>query len=312
MPRARSFKRCALLAAALACAIGMARAAPESVTLVVSEESPAYMEVVGQIRTELSGDPARARVTLVRADAYDGSAARGADDLVVALGVRAAQKAAVPGRGAVLNVLIPRSAFERIAREAGRAVGGRYSALYLDQPPARQINLARVALPAPESIGVIVSEDSQDQLRPLQAAARQGQMRLVAERVGPEQDLLGALQNVLKASDVLLAVPDVQVYNSGTLQNILLTSYRYQRPVIGFSPAYVRAGALLAVYSTPAQIGLHAGETVRAYLSARELPAPQYPKYFSVGVNARLARSLNLALEDEVVLEVKLRRAEGG
>jgi len=39
------------------------------------------------------------------------------------------------------------------------------------------------------------------------------------------------------------------------------------------------------------------------------LPPPQYPKYFSVGVNYQVARSLGLAIEDEAAL---LQRIKAG
>ena len=108
---------------------------------------------------------------------------------------------------------------------------------------------------------------------------------------------------------MLLALADPQIYNSSSIQNILLASFRAQVPMLAFSPAYVRAGALLAVYSSPAQIGQQAGVIARGALQCRALGLPQYPQDFQVSVNEHVARSLGLSLEPQALTE-RLRRLE--
>ena len=110
---------------------------------------------------------------------------------------------------------------------------------------------------------------------------------------------------------VLVAVPDATLFNNRTISNILLTAYHQRSPVIGFSPAYVKAGALFALYSTPAQIGQQAGEAARAGLASGSLPPPAAPRHFRVGTNHYVARSLGINLEDAAVLQERLERSEG-
>ena len=118
---------------------------------------------------------------------------------------------------------------------------------------------------------------------------------------------------MLGRSDLLLAAPDAQVYTRSTLQGMLLSAYRANNPVIGFSSAYVRAGALAAVYSTPEQIGRQAAEMIlrAAGQTDWQLPAPQNPRYFSVEVNRDVARALGLSLEEDSRLLERLKRSEG-
>ena len=99
------------------------------------------------------------------------------------------------------------------------------------------------------------------------------------------------------------------VVSRDTAQSLLLTTYRANIPVIAFSHAYVRAGALAAVYSTPEQIGQQTGEAILRLNQSGSwnLPKPQYPKYFSVSVNSQVARSLGLEIESEQVLVEKLK-----
>ena len=96
--------------------------------------------------------------------------------------------------------------------------------------------------------------------------------------------MFAALKPVLDDAEVLLAVADPEVYNGTTVSNILLATYRAQLPVVAFSPAYVNAGALLALYSTPRQIGTQAAGLARQLqLGGPTVAASQYPVEFQCG-----------------------------
>ena len=97
---------------------------------------------------------------------------------------------------------------------------------------------------------------------------------------------------------MLLTLPDPVVLNSKTVQSVLLTAYMRKIPVVSYSPAYVRAGALMAVNSSPAELGRHVAEKL-VDLDSRNywnLDKPEYPKYFSVALNERVARSLGIVI----------------
>lgn len=205
----------------------------------------------------------------------------------------------------LLAILVPRLAFERMADPA-RVRSGSLSAVFLDQPPARQLDLIRLARPDTRNVGILVSAESKGHGVALEKAARENGMQLVTSHVGPG-GLFPALQSLLADADVLLALPDPAVFNSQTAANILTAAYRRQVPLVGFSPAYVKAGALLALYSTPAQVGARGAEVLRQALAGKSLPPPQWPREFAVSVNQDVARSLGLAL-DEARLGEQLRQ----
>jgi hypothetical protein len=207
----------------------------------------------------------------------------------------------------MLSILVPRLAFERMADPA-RLRAGSLSAVFLDQPPSRQLELIRLALPAVHNIGVLVGAESKGHLPGLEKAARERGLELVVAPVA-QGGLFEALQTVLPDAGVLLALPDPTVFNSQTAANILMAAYRRQVPLVGFSPAYVKAGALLALYSTPAQVGTRGGEMLRHALAAKVLPPPQWPREFVVSVNEDVARSLGFAL-DELQIGEQLRQKD--
>jgi ABC-type uncharacterized transport system substrate-binding protein len=214
----------------------------------------------------------------------------------------------------VLSVLLPRLTFERIVAESSRRNRpGSFSALYLDQPVSRQLNLLRHALPGRKRVAALIGPESAPLLPRLRTAIGRAGLELQVEQVSEESEIVPALNRLLPNNDVLLALPDGVAYNRNTARPILLTTYRYQRPLVGFSQAYVTAGALVAVYTTPAQVARQAADLLRALPPGRPvLGAPQYPSNFSVAVNRNVARSLGLDIPDESVLREALERAGEG
>ncbi len=129
-------------------------------------------------------------------------------------------------------------------------------------------------------------------------------------RVARAEEIFPALQRITAEADLLLAEPDPLVFNGTTIQNILLTTYRASLPLVGFSPSSVDAGALLALYTTPTQVGIQAAEMAAAVLAGQNLPAPQWPHLFTVATNPHVARSLGLTLDSGSVLGERLHQLE--
>jgi ABC-type uncharacterized transport system substrate-binding protein len=79
--------------------------------------------------------------------------------------------------------------------------------------------------------------------------------------------------------------------------------------MVAFSPAYVRAGALLAVHVTPFQIGIQAAQMTRNLLDGKALPASGvYSSDFQISVNEHVARSLGLSLDGQDLRQRLLQR----
>jgi putative ABC transport system substrate-binding protein len=284
----------------------IAAAETHAVALVLSEPGGAYAEVARTLRDGLNG---AARVTQRLASERTG-ASRPAASVAVAIGTEACDRlAASPGQaGPTLCVLLPMAAFDRIAA-ATAARGASVSAVLLDQPLARQMALIRCALPGRRRVAVLLGPESRASLRRLQAAALANGLSVAAGRVDTADDLAPVLESVLFDADVLLALPDSVVFNGRTIENILRTAFRAGVPMAAFSPAYVQAGALWAIYSTPEQVGRQAARAVRARLAGRKLPQRESPREFEIGVNPTIARSLGIDLPAPETLAARLREA---
>ncbi len=278
------------------------------VAVVMSEDTAVYRAVAETIQSQLEG---AAAVDIVDIPALRNPKRK---DLrfLVAIGSQAAHAAAASSIEAPLLVtLLPRSAFDRLAAERRRAADPRpLSALYLDQPIGRQLDLIRLTMPNARRIGVLLGPESDNLLIPLQKAAQEKQMHLVAQRVGRDSEIAPALQKLLPEIDALLALPDPSVFNASTIQLILLATYRQQLPLFGFSAAYVRAGAIASLHATPEQIGNQAGDMLRTGLARSQLPPSRYSGQYTLATNPHVAHSLGIPLEGEPALMQRLQQLE--
>lgn len=272
---------------------------PTSIVIVQSEEGGPYQEFSTALRGILSSG--NNTITVISADQPLQSA-----DLVIAVGMKAAAKAAASDARSVLNVLVPKAGHQKLLGDFPlRADARNYSAIYLDQPAARQAALLSAIFPDKRRIGVLYST-APPELPQLRREMSARGMSLHEQKLVPKQPLHEALRSLLQVSDVLLALPDTTIYNSSTVRNILLATYRSNVPLVGFSPGYVKAGALCALYSNPAQIAAQAAALVRSFNQSHTLPAAQHPQEFEVLLNEQVARSLGVhtkqakTLHDEV------------
>lgn len=276
-------------------------AAPLSVTVVLSEDSGPYLEFSNALRDNLL----KKNVELVVVGDPDKPIpGRG---LAIGVGMKAAAAVAASNAPAALNVLIPKTGHEKLLRDfPQRASSKAFSAIFLDQPVERQVRLIEALLPDKHRVGVLFDSFPPDELVQLRQRMAKHGLTMHEQAVSPNLPLVAALQEVLQDSEVLLALPDATVYNSSTIRNILLASYRSGDPVIGFSPAYVKAGALGALFSTPAQIAAQAALSIQQYGETRTLPPAQHPLLFEVAVNEQVGRSLGLVIRsaDELHKEI--------
>lgn len=211
----------------------------------------------------------------------------------------------VSGGRAAVAALVTRSAVDEQP-----APGERWSAIVLDQPAERWASLIQLAFPGRHVVGVLVGAINRKWLTPLERKFHERQLAMIDETVAATDDVVPALERLLPRAAVLLALPDPAVHNRNTVQSLLLTTYRAGVPVVAYSESYLQAGAAIALYSTPAQIATQVIETVNSLREGRAIATVQAPRYFTVGVNAAVARSLGLQLPSGSELRERLRAGD--
>jgi ABC-type uncharacterized transport system substrate-binding protein len=297
-----------LLSGAIALLATAAHADTLNVRLVLSNSTSAYQQFSAALKNTLAAS--KAAVNIIESKVgdphqpEDGKQA----DLIIAVGIKAVEDAITNTEIPVLSVMLPKMAYETLLERRSPAQRTKsLSAIYLDQPWNRQMNFIQAALPKHSIVGLLYSPRSSIILPRLPRG-----MSINAQSVRSAETLFATLENVLNNSDVLLAIPDSEIYSSSNVRNILLTSYRMKVPLIGISQAYVNAGALCAVFSTPEQIGEQAGEILVSFARDRRLPEPQYPASFSIGLNEPVAHSLGIELPSPEAIRERMNKAGEG
>ena len=94
------------------------------------------------------------------------------------------------------------------------------------------------------------------------------------------------------------------------IKNILITAYRQNKPLIGPSSAYIKAGALATTYSDIDDVAHRLSEMLLTGLKKHVWPEADYNPYFKVRYNQQVGRSLNLLLPDAESLASQLTKDE--
>lgn len=199
--------------------------------------------------------------------------------------------------GVIVSTFTSSQAYRAILESMPGPRAAAITAVYAEPSPAVQFRLIAMLYKKPVGVAAIVS-DKTSYLEPiLQRAASQSGAVLSVENFAAGDSLNRVLKR-LTDIPVILATPDSTVYNAENFRNILVTAYRRNQAVVGFSAALVKAGALASSYSDIEDINAQVDELIADFEASGKLPEPQFPKYFSVLVNEDVARSLNIVVDD--------------
>ncbi|MDP2835126.1 MAG: ABC transporter substrate binding protein [Pseudomonadota bacterium] len=270
------------------------------VHLIPSGEGGAYREVVEAFRAAFASSRQIRNWTLEELDGRQIRALTGENDLIVPIGLAAAHRVSDhhSGQAAVLSLMVPRVSTGRLGWPA-TLPRRKISHVYIDQPASRSLALVDATFPQAKRVGLVVSAENDETVKWLQQEAARRHLKLNLESVARPEEVAPALRNVLPESDVLLLVPDSLAIHAGNAKYVLLTTYRYRVPVVGFSQGLSKAGAVAAVYSSPAQIGRQGAlMALRWKPESGDLPPSQHADSFSVTFNPHVARSMGVVLPD--------------
>lgn len=239
-------------------------------------------------------------------------------DLIVTIGAEALEtvlKANI--QKPVLSVLIRKHTYQNILSICHRKEGNPntpITAIYLDQPLQRQINLIKQVTPDVNNehaaVGVLFGPASITSQEALLSIAHKENIKLNTIYVSNFENPVAVMDAFLSEVKVLLALPDTRIYNPRAARGILLAAFHKHVPLIGYSQSYVKNGALVSVFSNTKQIAHQTANTILDILKMQQLPPPQYPKEFSVEVNYQVAKSLNIPMESESSLKLNLMNME--
>lgn len=286
---------------------------PVRILAVKSVEAQIYNQVIEAMQKrleEVCTEPCPEKMELAVTTVDDLQSA-GPADLYIPIGRLAGLTVAGNAPQAAIYGLIPEATWGEIQACCPNTSQPHASALLLDQPLSRQLNLVRQVLPDAKRIAVLFGPNSINWRERLQQLTKSAGIELVSQEIEHDWEVGPALDLLLDDVDALLALPDPYVYNRETLYGILLTTYRKGVPVFGYARSLAQAGAVAVVYASPENVGRQLMDmAIEFYKSHGKLPPPVPLNNFEIKLNKRVLRSLGLSTPSSLQIHSRLRESE--
>ena len=275
------------------------------VLLIASKSTPAYVEVLTRVTSQLQEENPQAYefdLHYLAADADLESDLSRAEYIVTVGTTAAAMVYSRKPRVPVISVLITENAFSTLAKKhygsMDAAFAARVSSICLDQPIARSIQLAKLLIPDVSEIGLMLGPASTQRKGWLEEHISSSGMNPSFVEISAKDNPIHKIEPVLRRSDVFIPIPDSRLINIATAKWILHLSYRHKVPVIAFSKSYLEAGALAAVYSSPSDVARDTAEWL-LNVGGSEVGGLYKPNHYSLDFNQSVAANLKIKLKAE-------------
>jgi putative ABC transport system substrate-binding protein len=280
--------------------------AAKRVAVVLSSDSGPYAEAADGFKSRLArlGESVDIKTwTLAKGNASSvfGSINGGGYDLVCAVGTTAATEARDRARVPTVFLLVVDPVGHGLVKDLRRP-GGQVTGVSLDIPIDEQLDALRDVAPRAKRVGMVCGPSSVDAARSAASYARSRGMELVIESVSSEKAARSAFSKLKGKVDALLALPDPMVYSSASSEAVIMFALEQRIPLMSYSTNYVKAGALLCLYSEYRSIGEQGAEIAQRVLrgaSPSSIPV-ESPRSTKLGINYKVADSIGLSIASGV------------
>lgn len=182
------------------------------------------------------------------------------------------------------------------------ASGNNLTGASLDIPPQVQFESIRSVVPGAKRIGVIYNPQiTEIVVQQARKAAKEMGLELFAVPVTSSDKVPDALRTLENNVDALWSVADSTTFTSASMEFIFLHTLRNKIPFMGLSPAFVKAGALMALAIDYQEVGAQCGGLATRILSGEtpgSLPITT-PQKVVLHVNLKTAETIGLKIPPE-------------
>jgi ABC-type uncharacterized transport system substrate-binding protein len=177
------------------------------------------------------------------------------------------------------------------------------TSVFIEPPLSRQLKLANLLVPGDKKIGLLVNNE-QDKKNVFMTLSDAEKMMLKVVNIEEYDNINQALFHVLKDTRLLLGHYNNEVYDAKNIKNILITSYRQRKVLIGPSRAYLKAGSFSTTFSDLSHIAQRIIEVVNYHKESGQWLKAGYNPHYRILFNSQVARSLNIrTLSNELLLQ---------
>ena len=160
------------------------------------------------------------------------------------------------------------------------------SAVYIEPPLLRQAYLAHLLLSGVDPLGFLVSSEAA-KTSALKTLARFPELKsnVVVLKDG---NLNQGLSKVLRNSRLLVGTYDTAIYNPANIKNILITSYRQHKVLIGPSKSYLKAGSYATTFSNLNDIASRAAAIISHHQKQKKWLHADYNPHYQILFNQQV------------------------
>ncbi len=296
----------------LALAALASRNTPADIAIVRSSDAAPYAEAETALRGGLADRHQQLRSFLLKEVVEKGVAPLGHPDSFVAIGTSAARwlHQELPTGARLVYCMV------NDADEAGLSAGSATWGVTTEVSVVDQCKLILEVIPTAHIIGVLYRADAPQGRRPIDLlqAVLPRNWRVEGVAVKDSSTVAAAIDALIEKNvDVIWTMADPKLYDSACVRTLLLGGLRKKVPVWGFSPSFVRAGALLGVGVEPRAQGVQAASIVAGVLDAK-VPAAgsvEPPAQFQIAVNLNVARQIGVKIPESVSAPRRVRISTG-
>ena len=187
-----------------------------------------------------------------------------------------------------------------------RSSGNNLTGASLDIPPHTQFEALRSIVPAARKLGVIYNpQETEAVVSQAKKAAKEIGLELIGAPVASGDKVPEALRSLEKSVDALWSVADGTAFSSGSMETFFLHTLRNKIPFMGLSPAFVKAGALMALSVDYQEVGAQCGGLATRVLGG------EYPWTLPITTPQKLTLHINLKTAETIGLKIPTDRLKG-
>jgi len=180
--------------------------------------------------------------------------------------------------------------------------------VYIEQPTEKYVQLINAIFDNKKTIITPVTKLNRANVQRINASAKKIGYSSKNIIITPEDNIPRLLARGLTDNSVMLALPDPDIYNKDTARSIILTAYHKNTPIVAYSQAFSKAGALVSLYSSIDDI---ANQTaiITQHIFSKNQPQQKgyYSTTFSLEINKAVAHSLNINIPSSETIQRKIK-----
>jgi putative tryptophan/tyrosine transport system substrate-binding protein len=173
----------------------------------------------------------------------------------------------------------------------------------LDIPIEIQFKKFMRVHPNLKSVGVIYTEQTSMLIEEARQIAPQLGLELTAIKITVEKDVPKALDSLCRVVDGIWTTADDFIYTPQATKFMILASLRNRKPIMGFTPSFVKSGALMGLNYDYKDIGRSAGEQAIRFFNGEEMSKIPIaiPGMIYLHINMKTANQLGIDIDQSLV-----------